>query len=170
MQTTLKLQSLPFSSTRTYIAAAAFIIGNIALPQLFHMVPQGGVTWLPIYFFTLIGAYMFGWRVGLLTALASPLINALAFGMPAVAALPAIMLKSGLLAAFAGIAASRYRKASLGLLIAVVLGYQTVGTLGEWIIKGDFFLACQDFRIGVPGMLLQIIGGWALINLFIRKK
>lgn len=170
MQTTLKLQSLPFSSTRTYIAAAAFIIGNIALPQLFHMVPQGGVTWLPIYFFTLIGAYMFGWRVGLLTALASPLINALAFGMPAVAALPAIMLKSGLLAAFAGIAASRYRKASLGLLIAVVLGYQTVGTLGEWIIKGDFFLACQDFRIGIPGMLLQIIGGWALINLFIRKK
>lgn len=170
MQTTLKLQSLPFSSTRTYIAAAAFIIGNIALPQLFHMVPQGGVTWLPIYFFTLIGAYMFGWRVGLLTALASPLINALAFGMPAVVALPAIMLKSGLLAAFAGIAASRYRKASLGLLIAVVLGYQTVGTLGEWIIKGDFFLACQDFRIGVPGMLLQIIGGWVLINLFIRKK
>lgn len=170
MQTTLRLQSLPFGSTRTYIAAAAFIIGNIALPQLFHMVPQGGVTWLPIYFFTLIGAYMFGWRVGLLTALASPLINALAFGMPAVAALPAIMLKSGLLAAFAGIAASRYRKASLGLLIAVVLGYQTVGTLGEWILKGDFFMACQDFRIGIPGMLLQIIGGWALINLFIRKK
>lgn len=170
MQTTLKLQSLPFSSTRTYIAAAAFIIGNIALPQLFHMIPQGGVTWLPIYFFTLIGAYMFGWRVGLLTALASPLINAFAFGMPAVAALPAIMLKSGLLAVFAGIAASRYRKASLGLLIAVVLGYQTIGTLGEWIIKGDFFLACQDFRIGVPGMLLQIIGGWVLINLFIRKK
>ena len=170
MQTTLRLQSLPFGSTRTYIAAAAFIIGNIALPQLFHMVPQGGVTWLPIYFFTLIGAYMFGWRVGLLTALASPLINALAFGMPAVAALPAIMLKSGLLAAFAGIAASRYRKASRGLLIAVVLGYQTVGTLGEWILKGDFFMACQDFRIGIPGMLLQIIGGWALINLFIRKK
>lgn len=170
MQTTLKLQSLPFSSARTYLAAAAFIVGNIVLPQLFHMIPQGGVTWLPIYFFTLVGAYMFGWRVGLITAIASPLVNSLLFGMPLVGALPAIMLKSSVLAIVAGYAASRWHKATLGTLIAVVLGYQVLGTLGEWAIKGDFFLACQDFRIGIPGMLLQILGGWAVINLLIRKK
>lgn len=165
MQTTLRLQSLPFSSYKTYLAAAVFIAGNIVMPQLFHLVPQGGITWLPIYFFTLIGAYMYGWRVGLLTALVSPVVNSLLFGMPVVDALPAIMLKSSLLAVFAGVAASRFEKASIGALMAVVLGYQVVGTLGEWAIKGDFLLACQDFRIGIPGMLLQIIGGWAVINL-----
>ena len=164
MQTTLQLRSLQFDDSRTYLAATIFVIGNILLPQLCHLIPQGGLTWLPIYFFTLVGAYKYGWRVGLLTALASPVINSLFFGMPPVAALPAIMIKSVLLALFAGYAASTYRKASLLILVAVVLAYQCVGTLAEWIIKADFIAACQDFRIGIPGMLLQILAGWFLIN------
>lgn len=170
MEATLRLHSLRFDSLRTYAVAALFIVGNIVLPQLFHLVPQGGVTWLPIYFFTLIGAYKYGWRVGLLTALASPVVNALFFAMPAVAALPAIMLKSVLLSVIAGWTASRFNRASLLMLVAVVLGYQIVGTLGEWIMKADFLAACQDFRIGIPGMLLQILGGWAVINFVIRRS
>lgn len=169
MQSTLRLQTLPFSSAKTYIVAALFVLGNIILPQLFHFVPQGGVTWLPIYFFTLIAAYKYGWKAGVMTAIASPLVNSWLFGMPAVAVLPAILLKSLLLALIAGFAASRFRKASLLLLTAVVLGYQLLGTLGEWALSGNLMLAIQDFRIGIPGMLLQILGGWAVINLIIRK-
>ena len=164
MQTTLQLRSLQFDDSRTYLAATIFVIGNILLPQLCHLIPQGGLTWLPIYFFTLVGAYKYGWRVGLLTALASPVINSFFFGMPPVAALPAIMIKSVLLALFAGYAASTYRKASLLILASVVIAYQCVGTLAEWIIKADFIAACQDFRIGIPGMLLQILAGWFFIN------
>lgn len=170
MEASLKLHSLGFGSVRIYAVAALFIIGNIIVPQLFHYVPQGGVTWLPIYFFTLVGAYKYGWRVGLLTALASPVANSLLFGMPMVASLPAIMLKSVLLAGFAGWTASKFKKASLLMLVGVVLAYQCAGTLGEWAIKGDFFLACQDFRIGIPGMIMQILGGWAVINYLIRKN
>lgn len=164
MQTTLRFQSLPFSSYKTYLVASLFIVGNILLPQLAHIVPDGGITWLPIYFFTLVGAYKYGWKVGLLTALISPLINSLMFGMPAAAALPAIILKSILLAGAAGCAAARFGNATLLSLLSVVLFYQVFGTIGEWAIKGDLMSACQDFRIGVPGMLLQIIGGWAVIN------
>ena len=65
---------------------------------------------LPIYFFTLVGAYKYGWRTGLLTALASPLVNAALFGMPAVTALPAILVKSALLAGAAGYAARRFNR------------------------------------------------------------
>ena len=166
---TLKLYSLDYSNAKTYMVAALFIIGNIALPQLVHLIPQGGLIWLPIYLFTLIGAYKYGWKAGLLTAIASPLINSFVFGMPAVQALPAILMKSVLLAMFAGIAANRFGKASLWMLVAVVLSYQLVGTCGEWIMKGDFYLAVQDFRIGLPGMLLQIFGGWAIINYLIRE-
>lgn len=167
--TTVKLHSLEYSDIRTYLAASLFVLGNIVLPQLVHLVPRGGVTWLPIYFFTLVGAYKYGRRVGLLTAIASPLLNSALFGMPLPVTLPAILLKSVLLAAFAGLAASRFRKASLPVLAGVVLAYQTVGTLGEWALKGDLFLALQDFRIGVPGMLLQVFGGWAFINRILRK-
>ena len=170
MQTTsVKLYSLEYSEAKTYLAAALFLAGNIVLPQLFHTIRLGGPTWLPIYFFTLVGAYKYGWRAGLLTALASPGANALLVGMPAAAALPAIVLKSVLLAVAAGYAAARFRRASLALLAAVVLFYQAAGTLGEWALAGSFHTAVQDFRIGLPGMLLQIFGGWAFINFIIRK-
>lgn len=169
METNVQLYSLPYNNVKTYLAALLFIVGNIALPQLFHLVPQGGTTWLPIYFFTLVGAYKYGWRTGILTAIASPLVNSWLFGMPPVPALPAILLKSTLLAVMAGMAANRYHKVSIGLMVAVVLGYQVVGTLGEWIMKGSLYLAAQDFRIGIPGMLLQIFGGYFFIKYLIRK-
>lgn len=169
MQTTVKLYSLEYDNVRTYLAASLFVLGNIAIPQLFHLIPQGGITWLPIYFFTLVGAYKYGWRVGLITAIVSPIINSLLFGMPAVSGLPAILLKSALLAVFAGIAATRFKKASLWMLLVVVLAYQILGTLGEWAMKGNFYFAIQDFRIGVPGMLVQVFGGWLFINHIIRK-
>lgn len=169
MQTTLKLYALPYSNAKTYLAASLFVLGNLVMPQLFHLIPQGGMIWLPIYFFTLVGAYKYGWNVGLLTAVLSPLVNSALFGMPAVAVLHAILFKSVLLAIAAGYAASHFKKASLGLLIGVVLAYQVVGTLGEWVMNGDFWLAIQDFRIGIPGMLFQIFGGWLFINHIIRK-
>lgn len=167
--TTVKLYSLNYSNAKTYLAALLFIFGNIALPQAFHLVPQGGITWLPIYFFTLIGAYKYGWKVGLLTAVASPLVNSYFFGMPPIAGLPAILLKSVLSAAAAGLAAYRFQRISLPILFAVVMAYQVVGTLGEWAMKGSFYSAVQDFRIGLPGMVLQIIGGYLFIKHLIRK-
>ena len=165
----IRLYSLDYSNAKTYIFAAAFIIGNIALPQLCHLVPQGGFRFLPIYFFTLIAAYKYGWRVGLLTALASPALNSLLFGMPAASALPSILIKSTLIVAGASFAASRFHKASLGLLAAVVAFYQVLGTMAEWALCGSFHTAIQDFRIGLPGMMLQVFGGWLVINLLNRK-
>lgn len=168
-QTTVKLYSLDYSDAKTYRTASLFIAGNLLLPQLFHLVPQGGVTWLPIYFFTLIGAYKYGWKVGLLTAILSPVINSALFGMPVPAVLPAILLKSTLLAVGAGYASQRFQRISLPILLAVVLFYQVPGTLGEWIMVKDFFKAAQDFRIGLPGMALQVFGGYLFIKYLIRK-
>ena len=112
METTaVKLYSTGYREAKTYLAAALFVAGNIVLPQICHLVPQGGLRWLPIYFFTLVGAYKYGWRVGLLTAVLSPLVNSALFGMPAAAALPVILLKSVLLAAAAGFAARRFGRA-----------------------------------------------------------
>ncbi len=167
--TTVKLYSLEYNRAKTYLVAALFVAGNILLPQMCHLVPSGGMRWLPIYFFTLIGAYKYGWRAGLLTAVASPLVNSALFGMPAAALLPAILLKSVLLAAIAGCIAARFRRASLLLLAVVVLAYQTLGTLGEWALTGSLSAAVQDFRLGIPGLLLQLFGGWLVINRLIRR-
>ena len=57
METTaVKLYSTGYREAKTYLAAALFVAGNIVLPQICHLVPQGGLRWLPIYFFTLVGA------------------------------------------------------------------------------------------------------------------
>ena len=146
METTaVKLYSLDYRDAKTYLAAALFVAGNIVLPQICHLVPQGGLRWLPIYFFTLVGAYKYGWRVGLLTAVLSPLVNS------------------------AGFAARRFGRATLPLLAGVVLFYQTAGTLGEWAFTGSAAAAVQDFRIGIPGMLAQAAGGYLIINYLLRK-
>ena len=169
MEAAVKLYSLDYNNVKTYLTALLFVAGNMILPQIFHLVPQGGITWLPIYFFTLVAAYKYGWKVGLLTGVLSPVINSLFFGMPAFGLLPVILMKSVLLAMAAGFAAYRFQRVSLLVLLGVVLFYQVLGTLGEWAIEGSFFVAVQDFRIGLPGMALQVIGGYLFVKHLIRN-
>ena len=170
MQTSsIKLYSLNYNNSKTYIAATLFILGNIALPQICHLVPQGGMILLPIYFFTLIGAYKYGWKVGLMTALFSPVLNHLLFGMPAAAVLTPILVKSTILALTAGYVASHTKKVSIALLAGVVLAYQVAGGLFEWAYTSSFAAAVQDFKLGLPGMLLQIVGGYLFIKYLLKK-
>lgn len=44
MESTVKLYSLNYSETRTYLTALFFVAGNVVLPQLFHLFPSGGTT------------------------------------------------------------------------------------------------------------------------------
>lgn len=169
MTDTVKFYSLSVKDVKTYIFASLFIVGNIILPQLCHAIPNGGFIFLPIYFFTLIGAYKYGWKVGLLTAVGSPLINHLLFGMPPVAVLPALLIKSSLLALGASYIAYKFEKVNILLLLAVVLGYQIVGCLVESAIHSSILSGFQDFRIGIPGMLLQIFGGYSVIRYILKK-
>lgn len=161
--------SLSLRSAQAWLLAGLFVVGNIALPQLCHLVPQGGLILLPIYFFTLIGAYKYGFGVGVVTAVLSPVINSLLFGMPAAAMLPIILIKSLLLAGAAALMASRTGRVTLLSLVAVVLGYQVVGSLAEWAITGSLATAVQDFRLGLPGMALQVLGGYAVIKYLLKK-
>ena len=164
MKTAVNLYSLSYREVKTYLFALLFVIGNVVFPQLCHLVHAGGPTWLPVYFFTLIAAYKYGFRAGLLTAILSPLINNVLFGMPVDAMLPVILVKSTLLAGAAAYAARLSGKISVLAIIGAVLAYQAAGTLVEWGIVRDFYAAVQDFRIGIPGMLLQVVGGYFVLK------
>ncbi len=149
-------QSYTLRDSRTYMLGALFVAGNVILPQLCHLIPQGGLIWLPIYLFTFIGAWRCGLTVGLLTAILSPLVNSALFGMPMPAALPAIMAKSVLLALAASFAASRKLRHLLPAIVAVAAFYQGAGMLFEWAVTGSATAALQDVRIGLPGIIAQI--------------
>ena len=162
--TSTAVYSLNYRESKTYAAAALFVVGNILLPQLCHLMPQGGLVWLPIYFFTLVAAYKYGLTAGLLTAVASPLVNSLLFGMPATEMLPIILTKSVLLALAASFIASRVRGVALWAVALAVVAYQLVGMLAEWGITGSLAVALQDIRLGWPGILVQAFGGYAVMK------
>ena len=155
---------MSYRDSRAYMAAALFVAGNIVLPQLCHLVPQGGLVWLPIYFFTLVAAYKFGLTAGLLTAVTSPVANSLLFGMPAAAMLPIILVKSVLLALAASFVASKVRGVALWAVALAVVAYQAVGTMAEWGMTGSLTAALQDIRLGWPGILVQIFGGYVVMK------
>ena len=165
MITTAKLNYLSLGNYKTYVLASIFVIGNLVFPQLAHLIPQGGYILLPIYFFTLIAAYKYGLFVGMLTAISSPLINSLVFGMPPVAVLPAIMIKSVVLVIAACLAAKHFGKVSFIGVVLAVLAYQFVGTAFEWILTQNLHIALQDIRLGMPGIILQIVGGFFVLKL-----
>ena len=168
MEKTTNLYSLTLKEYKSYLFATLFVAGNIALPQLCHLIPNGGLIILPIYFFTLVAAYKLGWRVGIMCGIASPLINHLLFGMPGAEMLSIIMVKSTILAVAASVIAQKTKSVSLALLTLAVLSYQIFGTLIEWAMVQDFYVAIQDFRLGLPGMALQVIGGYLILKTWKR--
>ncbi|HRO84634.1 MAG TPA: hypothetical protein PK110_07415 [Niabella sp.] len=164
MNASIQLRNLAISDYRTYLFAGLFVIGNILLPQLAHLMPNGGLIFLPIYFFTLIAAYKYGLMAGLLTAVLSPVLNYAFFGMPPAAFLPAILVKSAFLAIAAFAAAKYFKNISILALVIVVVAYQLLGSAVEWVIVKDINLAVQDLKLGLPGMFLQIFGGYIVLK------
>lgn len=164
LTTTFHPLNLKWSDTHTYMFVFLFAGGNLLLPQLCHLIPSGGLIFLPVYFFTLIASYKFGFKAGLITAICSPLLNSLLTGMPPIVLLPVILLKSCLLAMAAAWVAGTFKKVSVLHLLLVVLAYQITGSLAEWGITQSFAKATQDITIGIPGMLIQIFGGWILLK------
>lgn len=165
MEKEIKIYNYGLNELKTYLFVLLFVAGNIILPQLCHLIPDGGKMFLPIYFFTLVASYKYGVKVGLMTAVLSPIINSLLFGMPALTLLPAILTKSVVLALAASFVANKTHKISIVNLLIVVLTYQFVGTLAEWAMTSSFYVAIQDFRLGIPGMVLQLFGTYFLLKL-----
>ena len=166
MTTNVKLYSLNYAESKTYLWAAIFIAANILLPKLFHLIPQGGIIFAPLSFVILAGSYKLGWKTGLLAALASPIVNNLLFGVPVWGVIPVMALKLAFLALAAGLTAQYFNKVDLLLLIGVVFVAELLGGLAEWALTGGISATIADFTIGWPGLLLQVFGTWGLLKLW----
>ena len=164
METNARLYTLNFDEVKTYLWATVFVVCNMVLPQVFHLIPQGGIMFAPLSLVILAGAYKLGWKTGLLAAVASPLVNNLVFGMPAWGVLQVMMLKLVVLALVAGLTAQYLRNVTLPLLVGVVLASEVIGGFGELLLTGGINATIQDFTIGWPGLLLQVIGTYLIIK------
>lgn len=164
METSVRLYRLNYDELKTYLWAAVFVVCNMVLPKVFHLIPQGGIIFAPLSLVILAGAYKLGWKTGLLAAVASPLINNLVFGMPEWGVLPVMTLKLAVLALVAGLTAQHFCSVSLLLLISVVLVSEVIGGLGELALTGGIADTVKDFTIGWPGLLLQVFGTYLIVK------
>ncbi len=164
METSVRLYALNYDEAKTYLWAAVFVACNLILPQLFHLIPQGGILFAPLSLVILAGAYKFGWKTGLLAAVLSPLVNHLLTGMPAWNVMPVMVMKLTVIAIVAGLTAQYFRKVTLPLLVGVVLVGLAIGCLGELILTSGIEMTIADVTIGWPGLLLQVFGSWLILK------
>ena len=164
MEASVKLYALNYDEVKTYLWTAVFVACNLVLPQLFHLIPQGGVIFSPLSLVILVGAYKFGWKTGLLAALLSPLVNHVVSGMPAWEVMPVMAMKLVVLAVVAGLIAQHFKAVSMMLLIGVVLVSKAIGGFGELLLTGGIDATMADFIIGWPGLLMQVVGAWLILK------
>jgi hypothetical protein len=164
MEANVRLYALNYDEVKTYLWATVFVACNLVLPQVFHLIPQGGIIFSPLSLVIMAGAYKFGWKTGLLAALASPVVNHLITGLPAWEVLPVMTFKLAVLAIVAGLMAQHYKGVSLLILLSIVLITKIIGMIGELAITGGIAATIADFTIGWPGLLLQIFGTWLILK------
>ncbi|MFH1366736.1 MAG: ECF transporter S component [Patescibacteria group bacterium] len=130
---------------------------SVALPWFCHQFNLAGPIFLPMHFFVLMAGLLFGWRVGLITGLLTPLASYAFSGMPIVAILPVIILEVMAYGFFAGWLREKKMDLWLTLILALVFG-KTVLFFSAWIFMpvnpaNYLFTAVKT---GLPGILIQL--------------
>jgi hypothetical protein len=161
----VRQSALGLRDLRLYGFVAALSFGNLAAPMAVHALPQGGLIFLPIFFFTLVAGYRFGFVAGALTGLASPLLNHVLTGMPATDMLVTVVAKSLVIAAIAALLASRSGRLNPWTLLAAAGSMQLAG-FGLDLARGGSLAAGLDaLRLGIPGVLIIGFGGYLVLRL-----
>jgi hypothetical protein len=161
----IRRSTLSLRDLRLYGFVAVFTAGNLVAPMAVHSIPQGGLIFLPIFFFTLVAGYRFGFAAGALTAVASPVLNYALTGMPSAEMLVTVLAKSVLIAALAALLAGRTRRLNPWLLLLVAASMQLAG-FGLDLARGGTVSGGLDaLRLGIPGVVIMGFGGYLVLRL-----
>ncbi|MFI3322783.1 MAG: hypothetical protein R3Y50_09705 [Rikenellaceae bacterium] len=164
MVQSIQVNNLSYRSMKSYAVASLFVLANIALPQLFHLFNLSGVAYLPIILFTMVGVMVYGRSVGMITAIASPLISYAILGMPSLEMSVVVMAKGLAFAAVLGYYASKNSKISLLNVITAIVAYQVVGFAISAIVF-SFDAALESMVISYKAVILQLLVATILMKL-----
>jgi len=160
----INIINLDYKNPNFYFFSLIFALGNVLLPMIFHVFRLGGNIFLPIYFFTLIAAYKFGWKTGILACTLTPFLNYFITGMPALSMIPVVLVKGSILVFAAYLVSKNTEKISIQNLIYVVASYQLFGAVFEALWQKSAIIAISAVFIAWPGMLLQIFLGYMVLS------
>ncbi len=158
--TITSVKPLSFTEVRFYLASTFLIAGNILLPMVLHQFGNAGQIFLPLYFFSLLGGLLYGWKVGLTVGLFSPLASFLFTHMPPMPVLNFVILKSIALGVGAGKLSRVFsgKRLYLSSFLALCL-MQAAGISIIFLIANNWKMATLDLVAGYPGLLLMLFAG-----------
>lgn len=157
MSTYAKAFTQPFTLPQTYLKASAFVLLSVLVPQLMHQFSLAGTIFLPILFFTFFAAIRFGWAVGLLSAVASPLVSHALTGMPPGVILYVVLAQCVAIALLTGLFTKGKSKISFIQILAIIGAYQLIAFSMESLLLGGPADALYGIKTTIPGMLIQLI-------------
>lgn len=151
------------SSTLKLVLAGLFTAIGLALPVAFHAMSLSGSIFLPMHIPVLLCGLICGWKYGLVTGIAIPLLSSVLTGMPPV--YPVAIAMAFELATYGAVIGLLSRKMNtiLALIIAMlsgraVLGIANVALLG---LSGKSYawsaFIAGAFVTALPGIIMQLI-------------
>jgi LytS/YehU family sensor histidine kinase len=152
---------------RTLTATGLLLAVGSLLPMVFHSLfgAMGGRTLLPMHYAVLLGGLLVGPVAGVFLGVATPAVNTLMTGMPAVAILPPMVVELAVYGLVAGVARRRWHLPPLwSLLLAMVGGRIALGLAVA--VMGPFIgleaepvaYVVAAIVMGLPGMAVQVVG------------
>lgn len=155
MNATTKMIAQPFTLPVTYLRASIFVILSVLTPVVMHQFSVSGIAFLPILFFTFFAAIRYGWAVGLLSAIASPLVSNMLTGMPPGLILYVVLAQCVVISLLTGAFVRNKFKISFLQILAIIIAYQATAIIIESSFIG-FSSAWSGLVTTTPGMLIQL--------------
>lgn len=150
-------------STRRLCTAALLVAVGLILPQIFHMVggKAVGSVFSPMHLPVLVSGLLLGPALGAAVGFLTPLLSALATGMPPMAILPFMLCELTAYGAVSGVLARRFP------LYPSLIGAQVAGRVvyaAALFVGGTVFgMQCAapasvltSIVTGLPGIVLQL--------------
>jgi hypothetical protein len=153
------VQVLKITRVKEIIFSVLFTVFAVWTPMVVHYLGGAGAgrKFLPMPFFVLLAGLVLGWRAGLATGLASPVISYLLSGMPLLSVLPIIIIQLCACGFFAGLLREKYN-AFVSLAGAIILGYLAMGLAALFFSKmSAMAFVAGALKDGWIGILVQII-------------
>ena len=148
-------QILNFTEIKYYIFTSVFTFTAILVPWLLHRFSLAGPQFVPMHYFILIAGFLFGWRVGLVTAVSSSLMSYSISHMPPLMILPEVTLELAIYGVVIGI----LREKNLRLWPSLI-GAMVAGRLSRLLLVLTLGLKTNPinyFQMSLIGTALQLI-------------
>lgn len=151
---------LRYEDVRSYVFTVGLVALGVFAPWTCHQFHLAGPTFLPMQFFVLLAGLMFGWRVGLVVGLLTPLTSYAISGMPVLNVLPQVAVELSSYGVIAGLLREKLNLRVIWSLLGAMVGgrlalLMAIGVVS--LVSGESYSA-----LGVESSPLLVV--WSVVK------